>query len=370
MSHSRARRALLLPLLALVAACTTTQPVGVATPTASTPAGTTSASPSGSPDASPTSGTTGSPASGTLTVYSGRTEELVGPVIAAFEAESGIDVQVKYGDTAELAAALLEEGERSPADVFLAQDAGALGAVAAAGSFAALPPELLELVPATYRSTDGLWVGVTGRSRVAAYDSSKLQPGDLPASILGFTDPKWKGRIGWAPTNGSFQAFVTALRKLKGEEAARAWLEGVKANEPRSYPRNAAIIEAIANGEIEVGFVNHYYLLQALAEQGDLKVANHFFAAGDPGSLVNVAGVGVLGTARNPDAARAFVEYLLGTEAQTHFARETFEYPLIEGVERDPRLKPLTEITPPDLDLNQLSDLEATLRLLQETGVL
>jgi iron(III) transport system substrate-binding protein len=160
------------------------------------------------------------------------------------------------------------------------------------------------------------------------------------------------------------------VRDRRAGEVPRAWLEGVKANEPRVYPRNSAIVEAIANGEIEVGFVNHYYLLQALAEQGDLKVANHFFGAGDPGSLVNVAGVGVLGTAKNPDAARTFVEYLLGTEAQTHFARETFEYPLVEGVERDPRLKPLSEITAPDLDLNQLSDLEATLRLLQETGVL
>src|SRR5688572_7751087 len=181
-----------------------------------------------------------------ITVYSGRSEELVGPLIERFESETKIDVDVRYGDTAELASTILEEGANSPADVFFAQDAGALGAVAEAGLFDALPAAILDRVPLALRSPDGKWVGVSGRARVVVYDSRELTEADLPTSIHGFTDPAWSGRLGWAPTNGSFQAFVTALRVLEGEEAARAWLEGMVANEPRPYEGNTNIVQAVA----------------------------------------------------------------------------------------------------------------------------
>jgi iron(III) transport system substrate-binding protein len=214
-------------------------------------------------------------------------------------------------------------------------------------------------------------VGVSGRARVIVYNTEKVQAADLPASILDFTDPKWKGRLGWAPTNGSFQAFVTALRELRGEDEARAWLEGVKANEPTVYESNDAIVAAVIAGDIDAGFVNHYYLLAARSEAGsDVPAENHFFAGGDPGSLVNVAGAGILTSAPNPAGAQAFVDFLLSENAQRYFAEETYEYPLIEGVPVDERLTPLEDIESPDLDLSDLADLEGTLRLLQETGVL
>jgi iron(III) transport system substrate-binding protein len=311
------------------------------------------------------------PEEGSLIVYSGREEALVGDVIEQFEEQSGVDVQVRYGDTAELGATILEEGQNSPADVFFAQDPGALGAVADAGALRELPQGILERVPERFRSPEGNWVGTSGRARVVAYNTEALSEEDLPDSILDFTDPEWRGRIGWAPTNGSFQAFVTALREIEGEAAAREWLLGIEENEPLAYPDNSATLEAVASGEVEVGFVNHYYLYRALEEQGgDFGARNYNFPRGDVGNLVIVAGAGVLNTADNPGAAESFVEYLLSQEAQQYFADETFEYPLIEGVYTAEGLPPLSDIESPDVDLGNLDDLQGTLELLRRTGVL
>ena len=309
--------------------------------------------------------------SGTLTIYSGRSEELVGPLIQRFEDETGVDVQVDYAGTTDLAATLLEEGDASPADVFFAQDAGALGAVADAGRLADLPGPTLDQVDPRFVSDDGQWVGVSGRARVVIYDTRTLSEADLPTSIKDFTDPAWKGRIGWAPTNASLQSFVTAFRVLEGDDAAKAWLAGIQANEPKVYEGNDAVLAAVAAGEIEVGFVNHYYLMRQLEEQGEgFPVRNHFLPGGDPGSLVNVAGAGILSTAGNPADAQAVIDFLLTPESQAYFATETHEYPLVAGVEPDPALPALSSIQSPDIDLSDLADLEGTLQLMQEAGVL
>lgn len=308
---------------------------------------------------------------GTVTIYSGRSESLVGPLVEQIRLETGLDAQVKYAGTSELAATILEEGDASPADVFLAQDGGALGALAAEGRLAELPAATLDRVDARFRSPDGVWVGVSGRARVVVYDSRVLSEDDLPTTILDFTDPAWKGKIGWAPTNASFQAFVTAFRVLRGDDAARAWLEGIQANEPKVFEGNDAVLAAVAAGEVQVGFVNHYYLMGQLAEQGaDFPVRNYFLPNGDVGALVNVAGAGILTTSRNPAAAQAFVDFLLTEDSQRYFAEETFEYPLVTGIPADPRLVPLAEIESPAVDLSDLADLEGTLRLIQEAGVL
>jgi iron(III) transport system substrate-binding protein len=311
------------------------------------------------------------PEEGSLIVYSGREEALVGDVIEQFEEQSGVDVQVRYGDTAELGATILEEGQNSPADVFFAQDPGALGAVADAGALRELPQDILDRVPERFRSPEGYWVGTSGRARVVAYNTEAVSEEDLPDSILDFTDPEWEGRIGWAPTNGSFQAFVTALREIEGEAAAREWLQGIEENKPLAYPDNSSTLEAVASGEVEVGFINHYYLYRALEEQGeDFGARNYNFPRGDVGNLVIVAGAGVLNTADNPEAAESFVEYLLSEEAQQYFADETFEYPLIEGVQTPEELPPLPEIESPNVNLGDLDDLQGTLELLRRTGVL
>ncbi|MGH3146658.1 MAG: extracellular solute-binding protein, partial [Rubrobacter sp.] len=239
------------------------------------------------------------------------------------------------------------------------------------GALQELPEETLNQVDKRFRSPEGLWIGTSGRARVVAYNTEALSEDELPDSIFGFTEPEWRGRIGWAPTNGSFQAFVTALREIEGEDRAREWLEGIQANEPFVYPDNTSTLEGVASGEAEVGFVNHYYLYRALDEQGEgFGARNHFFESGDPGNLVIVSGAGILETGANPQGGEDFVEFLLSEEAQQYFADETFEYPMIEGVETSEGLVPLEEIETPDVDLGNLDDLEGTLELLQETGVL
>jgi iron(III) transport system substrate-binding protein len=315
----------------------------------------------------------GEPVSGeeSLVVYSGRNEELVGPIIQRFEEESGIEVQVRYGDTAELASTISEEGENSPADIFFAQDAGALGAVGDRGLLRELPEDTLARVEERFRDPNGRWVGVSGRARVVAYNTEALSEGDLPRSILDFTDPEWRGKIGWAPTNGSFQAFVTALRLIEGEGTAREWLEGIRSNDPRVYENNVAILEGVSSGEIQVGFVNHYYLFPKLAEEGeDFPARNYYLENGDPGALVNVAGVGILNSTQNTADAEEFLNFMLSEEAQQYFTDETFEYPLIEGVPIYEDLVPLSEVEAPDIDLGNLDNLEGTLDLLRETEVL
>ena len=318
-----------------------------------------------------TSGGTNTTSNGpteSITVYSGRSEELVGPLFEQFTQATGITVNARYGDSAELAAQILDEGENSPADVFFAQDAGALGAVGASGQFTELTSAQLDAVPETYRSPNGYWVGVSARARVVVYNTDALNEDQVPDTVDGFTDPSWAGRVGWAPSNGSFQAFVTALRVTEGEEAAGAWLEAMEANDTQVYEKNTAIVAAVAAGEIDAGLVNHYYLYQYLAENPGAPVANKFLTSG-AGALVNVAGVGILTSAANPTGASSFVDYLLSPTAQEYFATETSEYPVVPGTPAPEGLPPLNSIGLSGLDLNRLEDLAGTLELLQAKGV-
>ena len=304
-----------------------------------------------------------------LTVYSGRDEELVGELLEQFEEEGGIEVEVRYGDSAELAATLLEEGENTPADVFFAQDAGALGAVAAEGLLRELPEEALAGVDERFRDPDRRWVGTSGRVRVVGYNTEAVSDEELPDSIWTFADRRWRGRIGFPPTNASFQAMVTAMRLAGGEDRTREWLEAIRANQPRLYENNTQTLQAVAAGEVEVGFVNHYYLYALLEEQPDAPVANHYLAPGDPGALVNVAGVGVLAPTDQPQAAQELVEFLLG-KGQRYFANETAEYPLVPRVRPEHDLPPLEALRGPDVRLGALGpELEETLELLNEVGL-
>ena len=307
-----------------------------------------------------------------LTIYSGRNETLVGPLLEDLEAAVGQPVEVRYGDSSELAAQLLEEGERTEADLFFSQDAGALGALSKAGLLATLDTATVETAPEDYRADDGSWVGVSARSRVIVYNPDKVPAADLPASIFELTDPKWKGQIGFAPTNASFQAFVTGLRVLTGEDRAREWLEGFKANQPRAFEGNGLVLDAVDSGEISLGLVNHYYLYEKIAEEGaeNVTAENHFLPGGDPGALVNVAGVGVIEGSDQADAANEAVQFLLGEQAQQYFADETAEYPVREGITTTKHdLPALDSLQNPDIDLTDLSSLEQTLALLDEVGL-
>lgn len=310
-----------------------------------------------------------------LVIYSGRSESLIQPIIDQFEESSGIEVDVRYGSTSEMAGVLLEEGENSPADLFYAQDPGGLGALQSAGMLASLPQEVLDKVPSRFASEQGDWVGISGRARTVVYnvDAIKDPQNELPQDIFDFIDPIWLGRIGWAPTNGSFQAMVTAMRADWGDEKTQTWLEGVQANNPVVYPNNTPIVAGTAAGEVDVGFVNHYYLHRFLAEEGDTFPArNYFLPGGGPGSLIMVSGAGILNSAQNPENALKFIEFLHSIPGQQYFASETFEYPLIEGVAIDPSLAALEELDALAIDIppGDLADLQGTQDMLLELGII
>ncbi|MFQ5420676.1 MAG: iron ABC transporter substrate-binding protein [Anaerolineae bacterium] len=294
------------------------------------------------------------------------------PIIDQFSEATGIEVDVRYGGTAEMAATILEEGENSPADVFYAQDPGGLGAVEAAGLLAQLPDEILSKVPARFAADSGKWVGISGRARVVVYNTDTLTEADLPEDLWGFTEPEWQGRIG-APTNGSFQAMVTGMRAIWGEEKTSEWLQGIQANEPVVYEKKSPIVAAVGAGEAEVGFVNHYYLHRFLAEEGESFLArNYFLPGGGPGSLIMVSGAGVLKTAVHAQNAQRFIEFLLSVPGQQYFAAQTFEYPLVAGVKISPLLPPLADLDAHavQISLSDMSDLEGTAVMLSELGIL
>lgn len=306
-----------------------------------------------------------------LTIYAGRSSTLVGPLLEQFAEESGIDIRVRYGDGTDLALGILEEGDNSPADVYYGQDVGAFGALKAEGRLAELPQEILDRVGPAFQSPDGIWVGISGRQRVIVYNTDEIDPATLPASILDYTAPEWQDRLGVVPRSDGFPEFVTALRLTRGDDFARQWLTDLKANNPTDFPNNISALTAVANGEIEVAFLNHYYLFRFLEEEGqDFKARNYYFDKGDIGGLFLVAAAGILDTSENKEAAEQFIEFLLSEEAQTYFNEETHEYPLIEGIAVATELQPLSEVDPPEVDLSDLTDLEGSLELMRETGIL
>lgn len=308
----------------------------------------------------------------TFTLYSGRDEGLIQPLIDQFEESSGIEVDVRYGNTAELGALLLEEGEQTPAQVFLSQDAGALGALSSAGLFTTLPEDVTATVPAGFTSTDDSWVGVTGRARVIVYDGEALEADDVPVSVDELTDPDWSGRVGFAPSNASFQAFITAYRVLKGEEAADEWVAALAANDPQIFENNGAVLTAVNEGVVETGLINHYYWFRQAAETGEenMRAQLSYPKSGDPGSIVNVTGAGILSNAAQDADALEFVEFLVSADAQQYFVEETFEYPLAEGAEAPEGLPALDSLVNPDLDLSDLESLEQTQELLSKHGLI
>ncbi|WP_210200125.1 iron ABC transporter substrate-binding protein [Pararhizobium haloflavum] len=305
-----------------------------------------------------------------LTLYSGRGESLVAPLIEMFEEQSGIAVEVRYGGTAEMAVLIQEEGDASPADIFWAQDPGALGAVG--DLFAPMPDNVLANVPEQLRDDDGRWVAASARARTFIYSPERVGDDEMPASIADLADEQYRGRVGWAPTNGSFQAHLTALRVLLGEEETKAWLEAMIANDTQIYSNNGSQLQAVADGEIDFGLVNHYYLLRQKASDAAFPVDQSLFEDGDAGNLLMAAGVGVLASSDQPEEARQFVEFLLSEEAQSYFAQDNQEFAITEGADNsgiEPSIEDVLAASP-DLDLNDIDDLEGTLDLLREVGLL
>jgi iron(III) transport system substrate-binding protein len=306
-----------------------------------------------------------------LTIYSGRQEALVGPLLEQFAEEQDIDIDVKYADSADLAVLIDTEGDNSPADVFLSQSPGAIGFIDGQGRLTRLPDETLEQVPERFRAADGDWVGLSGRVRVIVYDADEFDESEVPNSVFDLTADEFEGRVGIAPTNGSFQDFVTTMRDLVGDDETLAWLTAMRENGVRTYANNIAIRDAVERGEIDFGLVNHYYNEQAKAENADTPTENHFMPGADPGSMILTTAVGVLDTAGDQTGhAQEFVDFLLSPEAQQYFAEETYEYPLAGGVQPAVDLPPLDSLEAPAVDLSDLGGgLQRTRELIRESGL-
>lgn len=307
---------------------------------------------------------------GRLVIYSGRTRNLIDPLLQQFSEETGIAIDVVYDDSANLALAIDEEGESTPADVFLSQSPGAIGYLEELGRLSTLPESLLELVPAELEAGDESWIGLSGRVRTLVYNTDLVDPADLPASVLDLAGPQFAGQVAVAPTNGSFQDFVTALRFELGEDVAEEWLTGMADNDSPTYPNNLSIVQAVGRGEVPMGLVNHYYLHQLLAEDPDLAAANHFFPAGDMGSLLIVTAASIIEGSDRSEDAREFIEFMLSEQAQRFFADETFEYPLAAGVEASGSVPSLDDIPTTSVDLDELGGgLERTTELIEQSGL-
>lgn len=305
----------------------------------------------------------------TLVIYSGREEKLIGPLIEKAKKDLNQDIQVRYGDTAELAIALLEEGKNTRADLFFAQDAGALGTLEKKQVTQPIASKLLNKVDSRFRSAKGHWLGISGRARVIDYNTKLVKQGELPKSISQLTDPKWRGKVGWAPTNGSFQSFITAMRVLEGDEKTLQWLKAMKANSVKDYGKNSAIVEAVGRGEVHLGLVNNYYLYRFKKDNPNFPVAHHYTSK-DAGSMINVAGVAITKTTDQKADVEALIDYLLKQSSQNYFAQETNEYPLVKGISAPSKQVPISKLNPPNVNLTDLDDLPATLNLLQQAGVL
>jgi len=305
-----------------------------------------------------------------ITLYAGRIPASVGGAVDQYEAKVDRNVEARFAASPDLASALIEEGENSPADVFFAQDSSALEAVSERGLLAKLPRDILDEVPAKFRDPQGTWVGVSGRARVIAYNED-IPKSDLPDSPLDLAKPEWRGRVGWSPVTESMQAYVTALRLAYGDERTREWLEAMEENDVQEYPNNVAIRDAIAGGEIDVGLLNHYYVAQAIAAEGEDYPVKVHFPPDDFGSLVLVTAIGVLDSSEKKDEAFDFVREMLTPEAQEFFTASSKEYPLAGGVERDPSLTvPLEDIPAPSGELTDLEEIQQTIELMRETGAL
>ncbi len=309
--------------------------------------------------------------SGTIDVYSGRGQALVGRLFDYLrEQYPDLTINARYEDSITLVNMIQEEGDNSPADVFYSVNAGSLGALAEAGRTTTLPDEVLDLPKEEFRDPEGEWTGTSGRARTIPYNTNAFDASDIPEDIFAFPDAdRFDGAMGWAPSYGSFQAFITAMRVLNGREETKQWLQGMLDSGVQEYADEFVIAQAVADGEIQAGFANHYYIQRVLDARPDAPLATAF-TSNDAGAVFNVAGAAVVDTADDTDTAANFIRHLLSAEAQEYFISQTYEYPVIPEAQPIGDLPPVSELSPPpELDLSQLADYGPTIELLREVGI-
>lgn len=320
---------------------------------------------------SDTGGAAADQSAGPLTLYNAQHDDLMTAMLDGFTQETGIRVERRDGDDSEMANQIVQEGAASPADVFVTENSPAMTLVDGKGGFARLDQATLDQVPDRYEPAGGSWTGFAARSTVLAYNSTQLQPGQLPASILELAQPQWKGKVGFSPSGADFQAIASAVVETAGEQAAAAWLKGLKEN-AKVYQGNGAVMKAVNSGEVQTGIIYHYYWYKDRAESGanSRDVELHHFAAGDPGNFVSVSGAGVLASSDQKPQAQQLVRYLTGKAGQEALSGSTaLEYSVASDVPANPVLPPLASLGAPEV---QLADLNGpkVVTMMQQAGLL
>lgn len=310
---------------------------------------------------------------GEITLYNGQHKNATAALIDAFEVKSGIKVIRRDGNSNELAHQIIEEGERSPADIIYTEESTPQFLLKEAGLLAKINSDALENIPSEYMDEDGYWTGVLARSRVVAYNPSLISVEELPTSVFDLIDEKWKDKVAFVPTSGAFRAQLSAMIKLKGEERAKEWLAGLKRN-GKIYRKNTVALEAVERGEIPFGLINNYYWDRQVKEVGleNMNSRLYFFGTHDLGDMLTIASMGILKSSQNKEDAQAFVAFALSEEGQQILTNESAQYPLNTNVKLPPELKPFSELTPPEgtLNLGEYSDGEAAIKLLMDIGLL
>jgi len=308
----------------------------------------------------------------TVTVYSGRSENLIGPILKAFSCETGTDVSVRWGSSTDLALLLVEEGDRTAADVFLSRSPGPVGFLESKDQLGTIDADVLARSAIENRSKSGTWVGFSGRKRVLVHSLDAVAPDDLPRSVFDLTDERYRDRVAIPATNGSFLDWFTVFRDQHGTDIATRWLDDMVANGARYYPNNRSIVDAAGRGEIDMGLVNHYYQYQEAAAAGDRhRAANHSFDDDDIGSLLIITAATVTASSENRQAANELIAYLLSEPVQSYLTTETLEYPLAAGVAPAAVLPPLKALEVGTVDFDTLGGgFEESIAIIEASGIL
>jgi iron(III) transport system substrate-binding protein len=309
----------------------------------------------------------------TLTLYAAQHQQAVDMIINAFSKATGIKVRTHHGEAPEIAAQIIREGARSPADVYFTENSPELVLLAEKGLLSKIDPKTFALVPAKYSAPGGEWIGLLARENVLAFNPKLIHEADLPASLLDLQGPAWKGKVAIAPSDADFLPLVKAVAELKGRPAALVWLKGLKTN-AQVFDDDEGVVAAVERGAVATGVINNYYWARLRTEQGADKTVSqiHHFGNGDVGGLINISGAGVLKSSRNQAAAQKFVAFMISKQMQQMLAESDidFEYPLAEGVAPNPLLKPFDQLQPPALSIGQLGDDRESAKLLRQAGLL
>ena len=307
-----------------------------------------------------------------VTVYAGRSENLIGPPLEAFSCETGTAVETRWGSSTDLALLLAEEGDRTAADVFLSRSPGPVGFLESKGLLGAIEGSVLGLVAEQNRARSGTWVGFSGRKRVLVHNLDSVPPGELPQSVFDLTAARYRNRVAIPATNGSFLDWFTVFRDQHGTDTAAGWLGDMVANGARYYPNNRSIVEATGRGEIDMGLVNHYYQYQEAAAAGDRhRAANHNFDDDDIGSLLIITAATITAHSTHAEAANDLIAYLLSAPVQRYLTDETLEYPLAAGMAPAAVLPPLGALEVGTVDFDALGGgFAESLAIVEASGIL